>query len=258
MKSYALILGAAVSLIGFSALADSTNDDDRPTTTDDRAKSTAPPTYDNPAAAPARPLDEAISDGDSGAPMIKDRVAQVREKDREETNKNLPPSHIGIGFEAGGGVGGFFDSKASGVTSASGLWQVRAIVGTRTHFAGEMAYVGGASTLNTFGVSNDATMTTNGFEGAVRWNVLTGMIQPYAAAGLGYQHYSLGSAQISTSDVSSGGEVMTFPLAVGLAWKPGAFILDGRVSFHPATQSALLKNTNMSTWDFGAHAGFEF
>jgi hypothetical protein len=253
-----MILGAAVSFIGFSALAASSNDDDRPTTTDERTRSTTPPTYDSPTAAPSTTRDDTVTDDRSAAQMARDRANQVREADREATNRRRPPSWIGIGFEAGGGVGGFFDSKASGVNSASGLWQVRAIVGTRSHFAGEMAYVGGASTLNTFGVSNDATLTTNGFEGAVRWNVLTGVIQPYAAAGLGYQHYSLGDAQISTSDVSSGGEVMTFPLALGLAWKPGAFMIDGRVSFHPATKSAILRDTNMSTWDVGAHAGFEF
>jgi len=244
MKVHAMILGAAVSLIGFGALAD-----DRPTTNDrptDRPYDPAPATTDR--ASPAREDAEAMGS----------KIEEARREDKAETDKRRPPSWIGIGFEAGGGVGGFFDSKATSATSAAGLWQVRAVVGTRAHFAGEMAYVGGATTVNTFGVQNDATLTTNGFEGAARWNVLTGLIQPYASAGLGYQHYSLGNAAITTSDVSSSGEVMTFPLAVGLAVKPGAFVLDGRVSFHPATNSALLRNTNMSTWDIGAHAGFEF
>jgi hypothetical protein len=251
MKLHAMILGAAVSLIGFGALAETTNDDDRPVN-DRRGDADRPidPRYEP---APAA-TDEAKDDAES----TKAKIADARDRDRAETNKRRPPSWIGIGFEAGGGVGGFFDDRASASTSAQGLWQIRAVVGTRTHFAGEMAYVGGATTLNTFGVSNDATMTTNGFEGAFRWNVLTGIIQPYASAGLGYQHYSLGEAQISTSDVSSAGEVMTFPLALGVAWKPGPFVLDGRVSFHPATNSALLRDTNMSTWDVGAHAGFEF
>lgn len=249
MKSYALILGAAASLFGFGALAD----DDKPTARDRT-------TYDNPAVAPA----PAASDDSFRGEMRRDeavarnKMNDIREKDRADTDARRPPSWIGIGFEAGGGVGGFLDSKASGVTTAAGLWQVRGIVGTRRHFAGEMAYIGGASTLNTFGVTNNATLVTNGFEGAFRWNVLTGMLQPYVTGGVGYQHYSLGSAQISTSDVSSSGEVMTFPLSLGIAWRPGAFVLDGRVAFHPATNSVLLRDTNMSTWDIGAHAGFEF
>jgi hypothetical protein len=169
-----------------------------------------------------------------------------------------PERKTGISVEAGGGVGGFMDTRISSVTTAQGQWTARFAVGTRSHLAGEAAYIGSAQGVHALGISDGATLVGNGAEGLVRFNVLTGMWQPYAAAGIGWTHYSLGNATLTTSDVQSSGDVATFPLGVGLAWRMGGAVLDGRVSFHPATTSAIIRNFNMSTWDVQAKAGFEF
>jgi hypothetical protein len=165
---------------------------------------------------------------------------------------------VGIGMEAGGGVGGFTDSRISNVTSAQGQWTARMVFGTRSHFGGETAYVGSAQTVNTLGIQPGATIVGNGAQGGFRFNVLTGMFQPYAMAGIGWTHYTLGNAQLTTSDVSLNGDVATFPLATGMAWRFDGLVLDSRVTFTPATSSGLVRGTNLSTWAVQGHAGFEF
>jgi hypothetical protein len=174
------------------------------------------------------------------------------------TEEKHPVSWVGVGFEAGAGVGSFLDTRMAAQTGAAGQWRFRGIVGTRRHLAGEAAYIGGVQTVNALGVSQGATLMNHGFEGSFRYNLFTGFIQPYATGGLGYSHYTMGSAVISNSDVSSTGNVMTLPLSVGLAVKPGALIVDARLSVHPAVGQVLIRDTNMSTWDVAAHAGFEF
>jgi hypothetical protein len=254
MKAHAMILGAAVSLIAFGARAQTPFDDrpvpapERPLPTEDR------PTY----TPPGQDEKKAERDVKKDAAKEKARIADAQDADRKESEKTRPPSWIGITVMAGGGGGSFFDDDLAGQTSATGMWQVRAVVGSRRHFAGEMAYVGGAQNVNTLGVNQGARMINNGFEGAFRWNVLTGILQPYALGGIGYQHYKIADEQVITSDVQSYGDVLNFPLAVGVALKPGPFTLDGRVTFRPATNSGLLRSNNMSTWDIGANAGFEF
>lgn len=249
MKAHAMILGAAVSLLSVAALAQSPVDD-------------VPPPPPAPLPAEDRPLapppvaDE--DDLDEARAAAEEPIERAREADRRSTEMNRPPSWIGIAFMAGGGVGNFFDDGLADATSNTGLWQVRAIVGSRRHFAGEMAYVGGAQNVYTVGVDNGARMMNHGFEGAFRWNVLTGIIQPYAVGGIGYQHYSIPDEAVQTADVQNYGDVINFPLGAGLAFKPGAFHLDARITFKPATNSGLMRDSNLSTWDVGANAGFEF
>src|SRR3954468_15097073 len=54
---------------------------------------------------------------------------------------------IGMTAEAGGGVGGFLDSRAAAQTTAAGLWNLRIGAGSRSHFGGELAYIGSAQTV---------------------------------------------------------------------------------------------------------------
>jgi hypothetical protein len=228
MKSFSILLGAAVSLLSAAALAADPNYYEN--------RDPVPPAdpYAAPAPAPA---------------AHPDPMADLNQPDKK---------YVGIDVEAGGGVGGFIDRNITSVTTAQGQWTGRMVFGTRSHFAGEAAYVGSAQKVNTVGISPNATLVGNGAEAAFRLNVLTGMWQPYAIAGIGWTHYSLGNATLTTSDVQSSGDVATFPLGVGMAWRYSGFVLDGRFSFHPATKSGLIRETNLSTWDLQAKAGFEF
>jgi hypothetical protein len=167
-------------------------------------------------------------------------------------------SGFGVSTEVGGGFGGFVSNAASSQTTIAGMWEARMVFGTRKHFAGEAAYVGNAQGVQTLGVSPGATLAGNGLEGNFRFNLLTGDWQPYAVAGLGWMHYAMFNAVITTADIDTNGNVATFPIGAGLAWRKSGVVVDARVSFHPATNSDVLRNTNLSTWDVNGKVGFEF
>jgi hypothetical protein len=227
-----IMFGAAAVLISLSAFAD-----------ENKSEGDAPQATGN------NPLTMSPSDREQQKDLKNSFVPQ------EEKH---PLSWVGVGFEAGAGVGSFLDRSMAAQTSAMGQWKVRGIVGTRRHFAGEAAYIGGAQAVSSFGVQPGATLVNHGFEGSFRYNLFTGLLQPYATGGLGVSHYTLGNAAITTSDVNSTSDVLTLPLSVGLAVKPGALIIDGRLTVHPAIGGTLIRDANLSTWDVGAHAGFEF
>jgi len=195
-------------------------------------------------------LSEGIDDAKDAANAV---VAPLRNMEADR-----PDDKLGIAVEAGGGVGGFIDDRMSSQTTTQGQWTARAVFGTRSHFAGEAAYIGSLQGVNTLGVNEGARLSGHGGETSVRFNVLTGMWQPYATAGIGFMHYSLGDAQLTTSDVLPTADVATFPLGLGMAWRMNGLVLDGRVSFHPSTTSGILRHANLSTWDVNAKAGFEF
>jgi hypothetical protein len=186
-------------------------------------------------------------------------------KDRDYKRSDAVSSEkkgLGMSAEIGGGTGGFLDRNAAAATTAQGNWTGRLIFGTRSHLGVEAAYIGGLQTL----VGNNFSGATprllgNGVEGALRLNLLTGVLQPYATAGVGWTHYNIvgvNGGSLATSDINDRADVAQIPLGVGLAFKPGGFIVDTRLAFHPAFGGNIFGNSNMSTWDLGARLGFEF
>jgi opacity protein-like surface antigen len=163
---------------------------------------------------------------------------------------------IGMTAEIGGGVGGFLDSRATTETTEAGLWNARVSAGSRSHFGGELAYIGSAQTINALGTASNTHLIGNGLEGDFRFNFLTGMWQPYAVAGVGWTHYGIQNAVTNTSDFTDSSNVVEFPLGAGVAWRYRGFVADGRLAFHPSAGSQL--PMNLSTWDLGARVGFEF
>jgi hypothetical protein len=167
-------------------------------------------------------------------------------------------SVIGMTAEVGGGVGGFLDSRATAQTTAQGIWDVRVTAGSREHFGGELAYMGSAQTVQALGTSPNATLMGAALEGDFRFNFLTGMWQPYAIAGVGWQHYRVNNTPVNTSDFENTQNAAEFPLGAGIAWRYRGFVADGRLAFHPTAGSNLPSGINLSTWDLGARVGFEF
>jgi hypothetical protein len=245
MTRHPIMFGAAAVMLGLSAFAHEVKE----TPIDPPAPPSDTPRADATRIEPSQAIGLTPSDKQQQKNLTEAFVPDAEKR---------PASWVGVGFQAGAGVGSFIDNRMAGQTSAMAQWKIRGMVGTRRHFGGEAAYIGGAQSVNAFGVQQGATLMNHGFEGAFRYNLFTGLLQPYATGGLGYSHYTLGNAVISTSDVDSTGDVLTLPISAGLAVKPGALILDARLTVRPAVGTTLIRNTNLSTWDVGAHAGFEF
>jgi hypothetical protein len=265
MKSFALLLGAAVSLASLSAFAEKNpyEKNAEAQLPDQRVDNRYWEKRSTGALDEKAPPSEVITPG----ARTEDALNKLAEKsgDRDHTldrkdvlRADRDEKRLGIGVEAGGGFGGFLDKNISEQTGVQGQWTARLIFGTRSHFGAEAAYIGSAQSVNTSGISQNAKIVGNGAETAFRYNLFTGMFQPYASAGIGWVHYSLGNAQLTTSDVQQNGDVAVFPVGLGMTFKYMGFMLDNRFSLHPATSSGLIRNTNLSTWDIQARGGFEF
>ena len=266
MKSFAFMLGAAACLVGATALADESRYwEKRDVTPADEDKKPLRNYFESRDTNPGDPDDKREAED-----YLNKRAEAANKPDRDHSMdrtdlKSADPdsdrfkSKVGVAIESGGGIGGFVDRSISETTGSQGQYTGRVVVGTRRHFAGEAAYVGSAQRVNTFGVSPGSMLYGNGVETAFRYNLLTGMWQPYATGGIGWMHYNFNrDAQISTSDVQQSGDVVTFPVGVGMAWRLDGLILDSRFSMHPATSSSMIRGANFSTWDLQARAGFEF
>lgn len=167
-------------------------------------------------------------------------------------------SGLGMDAEIGGGVQRFIDSGLTNVANTGGNWTARIIVGTRTHFAGEAAYVGTAQGMKALGLSDNAVLLSNGVEAAVRWNVLTGNWQPYALAGYTFRRYTIENSAVNTSSVADTANVSELPVAMGVAYRFQGLVADLRFALHNAFGSTLIPDTNLSSYSVNAKVGFEF
>jgi len=187
----------------------------------------------------------------------------LTDRDRDyrdyKTEKDLQWHEKQVGVELGAGTGGFTDSANASATSVQGNWTGRFIFGVRSHLGVEAAYVGQIQSLSGGLITGSPRLLGNGAEGALRLNLFTGVFQPYLTGGVGWTHYNIigvGAGSLATSDVNDRADVAQFPLGVGLAIKPGAFIIDARLAFHPTVGGEIFNGRNMNTWDVGARLGF--
>ena len=176
-------------------------------------------------------------------------------RDRNEPRLLTP---YGMSAEIGGGVLGFTSSKATDVTQVGGSWTARLVIGTRSHVGVEAAYIGSAQGMNTLGLSDSAYLMSQGAEGALRLNALTGAWQPYAVAGAAWRHYSIQNSSFNTSDVKSSDDVAEVPVGLGVAYRYRGVVADLRVQLRPSFNSSLIGDTNLTTWNAGAKIGWEF
>lgn len=183
------------------------------------------------------------------------------------------PADLGIYAAVGGGVADFTESNVEDATQFGGYWDARVGVGSKTIFAGEVAYSGGARDIAALGLNDAAYLMNNGVEGIARLNVPLDLgtdvqelrIAPYTFGGVGWQHYNLGNVTTNTSSVQFADDIMTVPLGLGLAFAFEGITLDGRLTYRHAffsdmlgTATSSFDSTSLSSWTAGAALGFEF
>lgn len=206
-----------------------------------------------------RDVNEATRDIDSAANRAADRAARSDDRsDRSERKRALVTKGVGLQVEVGGGVQQFIDRTTTDVTDPAGAWTARLIVGTRSHIAGEAAYVGSAQALDALGVGDKARLMSNGVEGLLRFNVLTGPLQPYAAAGYTFRRYNVANTAVNTSSVADAANVNEIPVAAGLAYRFKPLVTDLRFTLRNAFGNPLLPGGNLSTYGVEGKVGFEF
>ncbi len=206
-------------------------------------------------------LKDAREDVDRAADRAADRADRKDwrdSSDRDKRKRALLTKGVGLQVEVGGGVQQFIDRTTTDVTDPAGAWTARLIVGTRSHIAGEAAYVGSAQALDALGVADKARLMSNGVEGLLRLNVLTGPLQPYAAAGYTFRRYTVTNTAVNTSSVADAANVNELPVAAGLAYRFKPLVTDLRFTLRNAFGTPLLPGGNLSTYGVDAKVGFEF
>ena len=160
------------------------------------------------------------------------------------------PRGFGLGVELGGGIVGFTDHAMRDVTPpVGGMWALRAAFGTHVPFAIEVAYLGSATQVRSM------TLLGTTFETDLRFNVLPhSLLDPYAFAGVGWQHFSL-------DDLQRSDDVLAIPVGGGLAYRYRGFITDVRGTFR-ATRDAHLVVENggyapLHSWEASVAVGYE-
>jgi len=159
---------------------------------------------------------------------------------RENDHRTLN-SELGFALEAGGGVYGFIDPAMRDVADVGGLWNARAILGTRTIVGVEVAYVGTASGIQALGLDDSAVLVAQGAEGAFRFNLMHRRIEPYVFLGVGFKHYQLMNVSNNTSSVENSEDVVELPVGGGLDYHLTEHLnLTGRLTVRAALDHELV------------------
>jgi hypothetical protein len=192
-------------------------------------------------------------------------VMAVEPVEDDEDDRLMTP--FGLSLSVGGGVAGFTDESMDDLTNVGGAWDARLTIGSRLPIALEAAYIGTAQEISALGLDDDATLVSNGIEGAVRLNLGTYAIQPFLFGGAAWQRFDLVGDDFNTSSVQSEDDVFAIPVGAGVAAKYRGFLVDARVSYREAFGNDLMNtpsadadddDVELNSWAATARLGFEF
>jgi hypothetical protein len=187
-------------------------------------------------------------------------VADAASAQQEDSQAGLLTPQ-GMGLSIGGAFSDFVQTGVRDFTTPGGGIEARYVFGTRSYIAGEAAYIGTLNGLNPLGVDDNALLMSNGVEGAVRVNFLTGEWQPYALAGLGWKHYNVVNTDTNTSDVRDEDDAMTIPVGLGIAYRYRNLFADLRGMFKPSVFDDIVvtdDDSRLDTASASLNVGFEF
>ncbi|MEP6860712.1 MAG: hypothetical protein ABJE66_08845 [Deltaproteobacteria bacterium] len=179
-------------------------------------------------------------------------------------------SGIGLGVAAGGGVLGFTDRtmRDTMTNNVTGIWGVRATIGSQVPLGLDIDYLGSAGHINTITGAPNGTLVGTTVEVALRYNILPhNLFTPYVFAGMGWQRYSVWNVQFAQSDTGlrSHDDVAEFPTGVGITMHdPSGAMADIRGTFRTTTGSDLLADpatgtfASLYSWEATGSLGYEF
>jgi hypothetical protein len=172
--------------------------------------------------------------------------------------REAPVSGIGFALQLGGGVTSFAESRTREQFGTGGYWELRAVLGTRGVFGGELAYVGSHRRADSMGPGSSAALVGNGAEGTVRAKL------PLSAGGLRVEPFVFGGAGWSRYQVVGDGDpramitpttptdAVSLPVGSGLVMAHENLLLDLRVTYRAAP-----RDRDLRSWAAGVTVGCE-
>jgi hypothetical protein len=173
-----------------------------------------------------------------------------------------PRTVFGAAVLLGGGVDNFVDDGVNDMTGLGGAWSLRLVSGTREPLGFELSYFGDARDITGPGITQDDYVLRNGVEGALRLHFPfvrgSGLIEPFALAGLGWSRYSLINESSSVTFMKSSDNQLSIPVGAGLAASYRGFMFDARFTYRMAAGDDMFGTRDMAAWNVGASLGAEF
>jgi hypothetical protein len=172
----------------------------------------------------------------------------------------------GLVLTVGGGINDFASAQMRGITSLGGEWEVRALWGSRSPIALEVAYVGTAQSMHVEGMDPNAVLVSNGIEGLGRLNIGTYRFQPYLVAGVAWQHFDVTNKSFNVSDVNNSDDVLAIPFGGGFAaYIADGFVIDARFIYRATYEENLIQpgspqsgGHGLANWCANLKLGYEF
>lgn len=201
------------------------------------------------------------------------RAASAQDID-EPVHLSLPPtSGIGLQLSLGGGVTQFTNRTLRDTTSPlGGLWDLRAVMGTRVPIGIEVAYLGSAAQIHSLFSQPTAVIVGTTIESDLRLNILPSQVlDPYVFAGIGWTRYNVDDQAftLGTTGIRTQDDMMEVPAGAGVAFRWDGLVADARGTFHATDGSELVLAENsrnattgqfapMHSWDATLSVGYEF
>lgn len=178
------------------------------------------------------------------------------------TEEPAEKKSMGYSAELAGGVFNFSDKNTRAVTSLGGSYTARLGFGTKQPIGFEVAYIGTAQDVDALGLASGASLISNGVEGQLRLNLLSGAFKPYLHGGAGWKRYDVVNEDFNTSAVKEQDSVVEFPAGVGMSYTFGKFLVDARGEYRFATDEQLIitetDGPRLDNWNINLGLGVEF
>jgi hypothetical protein len=184
-------------------------------------------------------------------------------------HRHRPKSELGISVSAGGGVSRFTsdEMRRTLATDVRPQWDLRLVLGSRSRLGLEATISLTAARVHPLATPDAAALVGLTDEVAVRLNIIPrGDVNPYAFAGVGWQHFDVLAEDLDGSTMEQDDTTMTIPLGVGVTYRdPGGPLLDLRGTFRATTFQNLVRENagsagyaTMHSWTASASVGYEF
>jgi hypothetical protein len=202
-------------------------------------------------------------------------VAAAQEAQEIYEENTGPMFGRGLAVFGGIGVETFSSPTVNGTTGSGTTWEVRGVMGTRSRFGLEAAYVGSAADVDAQLGTSDGTLVGTTLEVVGRAHLVEDRaLRPYGFLGLGWRHYQVAGADFETSatGLDDSDSLLTMPIGVGLSYRfddlglpdlvgdvRGGFRLNmgpDLVVLDPRDRDS--EYAGMHTWDLSVRAGYSF
>jgi len=190
----------------------------------------------------------------------------ISDTHRAPSLSEVPLVPTGFAVQAGGGATAFTRQGARDRFGTGGYWDVRGVLGSRSFFGAELAYVGSARDIKAPGVSDSAALMGNGAEAVARANLPLSVgalrVEPFLFGGVGWTYYQVVKSDLNTSGIKDHANAFVVPFGTGVSAAYSHVIVDARFTYRAVLDDKLVPTTgddhlDLQNWSAGLTVGYE-